>query len=141
MKIKLKIDQLKLKPKGTLQKVILLSLFLLPGGFFVILLGIFWLIFALHEANRRESWKQLTNIDDWDFDVTGFLRVLTGLGFIVGLIAILSGVAGLIFDAPPSVAYKGGTGEHRHLFTCVFLIILGFFTLLKPLNDIHLSIT
>jgi len=38
MKIKLKIDQLKLKPKGTLQKVILLSLFLLPGGFFVILL-------------------------------------------------------------------------------------------------------
>ena len=106
------------------------------GGFFLILLGVMWLVYALHEANRRKTWKKVLNIDDWDFDITLFLKVLTSLGFIVGIFSILSGVSELILDEAPSLAYASQTSNSRHLFTAVFLIVMGLLTFLKPLNDL-----
>ena len=109
------------------------------AGFFMLLLGIMWLINASYEANRRESWRQLTGVDDWNFDVTKILRLMTYYGFIVGILCITAGAIGLILNVAPSIAYSVTTGNERNIFTSVFLIIFGFFAFMKPLNDLPIS--
>lgn len=109
------------------------------AGFFLLLLGIMWFINASYEANRRESWRQLTGVDDWDFDITKVLRVMTYLGFIVGILCIIAGAVGLILNVAPSIAYAATTGDERNVFTSVYLIIFGFFAFMKPLNDLPIS--
>lgn len=109
------------------------------AGFFMLLLGIMWFINAAYEANRRESWRQLTGVADWDFDVTKVLRLMTYYGFIVGILCIAAGAVGLILNVAPSIAYAATTGDERNVFTSVFLIIFGFFAFMKPLNDLPIS--
>lgn len=115
------------------------EVFLIPlaeiAGFFVLILGIMWLIYGIYEAKRRGSVKE-RKIEDWDFKLTKFFKVLTYLGFLVGILSILSGVAGLLYNRPPSVAFQSGEVS---IFTSVFLIILGILTFLKPMNDIPIS--
>jgi len=105
------------------------------AGFFVLILGIMWLIYGVYEAKRRGSVKE-RKIEDWDFKLTKFLKVLTYLGFVVGVLSILSGVAGLLYNIPPSVGFQSGEVS---IFTSVFLIIMGVLTFLKPMNDIPIS--
>ncbi|MFX1278634.1 MAG: hypothetical protein ACFFA3_04405 [Promethearchaeota archaeon] len=105
------------------------------GGFFMILLGIIWLLYAIYETKRRKSFKK-RKVEDWDFDITKFLKVLTYLGFVVGLLCIVSGVSGLMFRIPPSVAYLE---DDRSLFTSILLIVVGILTFVKPANDLPLA--
>lgn len=109
------------------------------AGFFMLLLGIMWFINASYEANRRESWRQLTGVDDWKFDITKILRLMTYYGFIVGVLCITAGAIGLILNVAPSIAYSTVTGNERNVFTSVFLIVFGFFAFMKPLNDLPIS--
>ncbi|MFX0004908.1 MAG: hypothetical protein ACFE9C_12365 [Candidatus Hodarchaeota archaeon] len=105
------------------------------AGFFVLILGIMWLIFGVYEAKRRGSVKK-RKIEDWDMKVTKFLKVLTYLGLVVGIFAILSGVSGLLYNVPPSIAFISGEVS---IFTSTLLIIFGILTLLKPLNDLPIA--
>ena len=105
----------------------------------VIILGLMWLIYASYEANRRKSWRKLTKVDDWDFDITQFLKVLSLLGYIVGILSIICGAAGLILDLPPSAAYSRVTAEEANTYASVFLIILGILTFMKPMNDLPIA--
>ena len=107
------------------------------GGFFMLLLGIIWLLYAVHETKRRKSFKK-RKVEDWDFDMTKFLKGLTYIGFIVGLLCIVSGVSGLMFDIPPSIAYVKFE-DSRNLFTSILLIVFGFLTFVKPANDLPLA--
>ena len=86
------------------------------GGWFLLILGIMWLVYAAYETKRRKSFKR-RKVEDWDkeFDVTKFLKGLTYIGFIVGLLCIISGFSGLMFDIPPSVAYATQTENARTL--------------------------
>lgn len=108
------------------------------AGFFVLILGVMWLIYAIYETKRRGSFKE-RKVEDWNFDITTFLKVLTYLGIVVGIFSIISGIGGLILDQPPSVAYALNTQDSKSLFTSVFLIIVGILTLVKPLNDLPIS--
>ncbi len=108
------------------------------GGFMMLILGVMWIIYAIYETKRRKSFKK-RKIESWDFDVTKFLKVLTYLGFIVGLLSIISGVAGLMFNTPPSVAYELNSEQGRNMFTSIFLIIFGVLTFLKPANDLPIA--
>lgn len=108
------------------------------AGFFVLLLGVMWLIYAIYETMRRGSFKE-RKVEDWNFNITKFLKILTYLGLVVGILSLLSGVGGLFLNEPPSVAYGANTQDARSLFTSIFLIILGILTLLKPLNDLPIS--
>ena len=105
------------------------------GGFFMLLLGIIWLLYAVYETKRRKSFKK-RKVEDWDFDMTKFLKGLTYIGFIVGLLCIVSGVSGLMFDIPPSVAY---VEDSRSVFTSILLIVFGILTFVKPANDLPLA--
>ena len=108
------------------------------GGFFLLLLGIIWIIYAIYETKRRGSVKK-RKVETWDFDVTKFLKVLTYFGFIVGIFAILSGVGELILDEPPSNLYAVVTGPDKSIFTAIILIVFGIFTFLKPINDLPIA--
>ncbi len=108
------------------------------AGFFILLLGIMWLVYAVYETKRRGSVKK-RKVEDWNFDVTKFLKILTYLGLVIGIFGLLSGVGGLILDQAPSVAYAANTQDAKSLFTSIFLIVLGTLTLLKPLNDLPIS--
>ena len=108
------------------------------AGFFTLILGVMWLVYAIYEAQRRGSVKK-RKVEDWNFDVTKFLKFLTYFGIIIGILSILSGVGGLVLDQAPSVAYSANTQDAKSLFVSIFLIIVGIFTLLKPLNDLPIS--
>ncbi|MHA1885379.1 MAG: hypothetical protein ACXADU_10625 [Promethearchaeota archaeon] len=112
-----------LKPLGSL------------AGFLMFILGIMWLVYAAYETTRRKSFKK-RKVEDYDFDITTFLRILTYIGFIVGLLCLISGVSGLMFNIPPSAAWPG---SGRSLFTSIILIIFGILTFVKPANDLPLS--
>jgi len=105
------------------------------AGFFVLILGVIWLIYGVYEAKRRGSVKK-RKVEDWDFKVTKFLKALTYLGFVIGILSLLSGVAGLMYNIPPSLAFQSGEVS---IFTSVLLIILGILTFLKPMNDLPIA--
>lgn len=105
------------------------------AGFFVLILGVIWLIYGVYEAKRRGSVKK-RKVEDWDFKVTKFLKALTYLGFVIGILSLLSGVAGLMYNVPPSLAFQSGEVS---IFTSVLLIILGILTFLKPMNDLPIA--
>ncbi|MBY9010430.1 MAG: hypothetical protein KGD74_11245 [Candidatus Lokiarchaeota archaeon] len=107
------------------------------AGFFTLVLGVMWLVYAIYEAQRRGSVKK-RKVEDWNFDVTKFLKFLTYFGIVVGILSLLSGVGGLILNQPPSRAFAFNN-PNASVFTSVFLIIVGVFTLLKPLNDLPIS--
>ena len=108
------------------------------AGFFILILGVIWIVYAIYETNRRGSVKK-RKVEDWNFDVTKFLKVLTYLGFVVGILSIICGVGGLILNQPPSVAYAANTQDAASIFTSWFLIILGLLTFLKPVNDLPIA--
>jgi len=108
------------------------------GGWFMLILGIMWLIYAAYETKRRKSFKK-RKVEDWDFDVTKFLKAITYIGFIVGILALISGFSGLMFDIPPSVAYATTSEPSRNLFTSILLIVFGILTFVKPANDLPLA--
>ncbi|MFX1328223.1 MAG: hypothetical protein ACFE91_08770 [Promethearchaeota archaeon] len=109
------------------------------GGFFFLILGIMWIIYALYETKRRGSFKK-RKVQEWDFDVTKFLKGLTYIGFLVGIFSMMSGIGQLILDEPPSVAYAtANPGAGRSLFSAILLIVFGIFTFLKPLNDLPIA--
>lgn len=108
------------------------------AGYFVLILGVMWLIFGVYEAKRRGSVKK-RKIEDWEMKVTKFLKVLTYIGMIVGIFALLSGVSGLMYQVPPSPRFDDVIGHNPSIFTSALLIILGILTLLKPLNDLPIA--
>jgi hypothetical protein len=105
------------------------------AGFLVLILGIMWIIFGVYEAKRRGSVKK-RKVADYDMTVTKFLKVLTYLGLVIGILAILSGVGGLMENVPPSPAFISGEVS---IFTSAILIIFGILTLLKPINDLPIA--
>jgi hypothetical protein len=107
------------------------------AGFFTLVLGVMWLIYAIYEAKRRGSVKN-RKVEEWNFDVTKFLKFFTYFGIVIGILSLLSGVGGLILNQPPSRAFAFNN-PNASIFTSVFLIILGILTLLKPLNDLPIS--
>ncbi|MFX1503105.1 MAG: hypothetical protein ACFFDH_19250 [Promethearchaeota archaeon] len=108
------------------------------GGFFLLVLGIMWLLYAVYETKRRKSFKK-RKVEDWDFDITKVLKALTYIGFIVGLLSIVSGVSGLMYRIPPSTAYAAVSENDRNLFTSILLIVFGILTFVKPANDLPLA--
>ncbi|MHA1240577.1 MAG: hypothetical protein ACTSQU_07255, partial [Promethearchaeota archaeon] len=65
------------------------------AGFFTLILGVMWLVYAVYETKRRGSVKN-RKVEEWNFDVTKFLKFFTYFGIVIGILSILSGVGGLI---------------------------------------------
>ena len=95
-----------------------------------------------YERKRRGSFtrrKASEGGGEKKFDVSRFLRVLSYLGIVVGLLDIWAGSMGLILDIPPSFRYAAITENGADHFTSIFLIVIGIAMLLKPVNDLPLA--
>ena len=103
------------------------------AGFFTLVLGVMWLIYAIYEAKRRGSVKN-RKVEEWNFDVTKFLKFFTYFGIVIGILSLLSGVGGLILNQPPSRAFAFNN-PNASIFTSVFLIILG--VIILPLSILY----
>ena len=108
------------------------------AAFILVLLGVMCLIYGLYEGKRRGSFKE-RKVKDWDYKITNFLKVLTYLGFLVGIVGIIAGVAGITLNQAPSVAYGASVSNSVNYFTSIMLIIIGIFTFLKPANDMPIA--
>ena len=108
------------------------------AGIFVLITGFIALTWLGFERKRRGSFLKRKTEEEKKFDITIFLRVLSYLGLIVGILDIWAGAAGLILDIPPSFKY-GDITPHTDHFTCIFLIVIGIAMFFKPINDLPLS--
>ncbi|TFG00266.1 MAG: hypothetical protein EU541_02710 [Promethearchaeota archaeon] len=109
------------------------------GSFFLFLMGAYWLAMGIYEWKIKRKSFTSTKTEEWDFEITIFFKILVYIGFIIGLVSIVAGVAQLVMGVPPSIAFKSNWGEVYNLFTAVLLIILGVFTFLKPLSDLPIA--
>ncbi|MHA1669411.1 MAG: hypothetical protein ACTSV5_02410 [Promethearchaeota archaeon] len=92
-----------------------------------------------YERKRRGSFTRRTASEEGEekkFDLSKFLKILSYLGIIVGILDIWAGAMGLILDIPPSFKYAAIGADH---FTCIFLIVIGIAMLFKPVNDMPLA--
>ncbi|MBA7544305.1 hypothetical protein ES705_36657 [subsurface metagenome] len=108
------------------------------AAWMLIFMGVIWAIYAIYEINRRGSFSK-RKVESWDFDITKVLRSLTYIGILMGIIVVISAIVGIILNEPPSFAYIDNTADEVHLFTSVFLIIIGILAFLKPLNDMPIA--
>jgi cbb3-type cytochrome oxidase subunit 3 len=95
-----------------------------------------------YERKRRGSFtrkKASEEGDDKKFALSKFLKVLSYLGIVVGILDVWAGAMGLILDIPPSFRYAAITENGADHFTCIFLIVIGIAMLFKPVNDMPLA--
>jgi hypothetical protein len=95
-----------------------------------------------YERKRRGSFtrkKASEGGEDKKFDLSRFLKILSYLGIVVGILDIWAGAMGLILDIPPSFQYAIITENGADHFTCIFLIVIGIAMLFKPVNDMPLA--
>lgn len=97
-----------------------------PAIYYFILCGI-WVVDLIYEARRREGIIGKVYDDDWDFDVTTVLKLLTTLFCISGIFITFIGAVGLI------------TNQITRTISYTLLLIIGILTCVKPLNDIPLA--
>ena len=88
------------------------------GAYFMLFLGIIWVIYGVYETKRRGSFKK-RKTEDWDFKITKFLKILTYIGFFVGILALVAGIGALMYNEPPSIAYGEKIAYQRNIFTCL----------------------
>ncbi|MFW9785756.1 MAG: hypothetical protein ACFFFB_25960, partial [Candidatus Heimdallarchaeota archaeon] len=61
------------------------------AGFFLLILGLMWLIYAIYETKRRGSFEK-RKVEEWEHaEPTKFLKILTYFGFVVGIFSLLCG--------------------------------------------------
>ena len=95
-----------------------------------------------YERKRRGSFtrrKASEGGEDKKFDLSRFLKILSYLGIVVGILDVWAGAMGLILDIPPSFRYAAITENGADHFTCIFLIVIGIAMLFKPINDMPLA--
>ena len=95
-----------------------------------------------YERKRRGSFtrkKASENGEEKKFDLSVFLKILSYLGIVVGILNLWAGAMGLILDIPPSFRYADITENGADHFTCIFLIVIGIAMLFKPVNDMPLA--
>jgi len=105
------------------------------GAIMLILAGLIAITWFGYESKRRRSVTK-RKVDEYEFNVTKFLRVLSYLGIIVGVFCIWSGAVSLLRGLPPSFAYRDNVANEVNHFTSISLIVIGIVMFLKPINDL-----
>ncbi|MHA1392096.1 MAG: hypothetical protein ACTSRZ_01230 [Promethearchaeota archaeon] len=99
--------------------------------------GLMALTWLGYERKRKKGFIRIKTEDWEETDVTKFLRAMSYIGIILGIIMIWSAVVGMINDIPPSFKYADKfPGEGYDLVTSISLIIVGLVCFFKPINDL-----
>jgi len=115
----------------------LLNWFENSAAWLLIFGGLMALTWLGYERKRKKGFIR-TKTEEWEeTEVTKFLRGMSYLGILLGIIMIWSAVVGMINDIPPSFKYADRfPGEGYDLLTSISLIIVGFTCFFKPINDL-----
>jgi cbb3-type cytochrome oxidase subunit 3 len=95
-----------------------------------------------YERKRRGSFtrrKPSEGEEKKKLNLSSFLKILSYLGIVVGILDIWAGAMGLILDIPPSFRFAAITENGADHFTCIFLLVIGIAMLFKPVNDMPLA--
>ncbi len=95
------------------------------AGVCLLVCGAVWVLDTIYEASRREG--ILKRDDNWDFDMTTLLKILSIIACASGIVFAVIGILGFVTNTIPKA------------LTCTSLIILGILTLLKPVNDLPIA--
>ncbi|MFX1237687.1 MAG: hypothetical protein ACFFAS_15065 [Promethearchaeota archaeon] len=95
------------------------------AGICLLVCGAVWVLDTAYEASRREGF--LKRDDNWDFDITTLLKILTTIACSSGLIFVIVGIFGYLNDTITTT------------LTSTSLVILGVLTVLKPVNDLPIA--
>ena len=110
-------------------------LFADSGAIMLVLCGLMALVWFFYEGVRR-GWVKPKG-EEWERDkVSRALKIIIGLGIILGVIALCTGIVTMVMDIPPSNAYANNHGEHFDWLTSIALIVMGIAMFLKPLEDL-----
>ena len=112
------------------------------GAIMLVLCGLMALVWFFYEGVRR-GWVKPKG-EEWERDkVSRTLKVIIGLGIILGVIAIVTGIVTMVMDIPPSFAYRDKptdfANDHFDWLTSIALIVMGIAMFLKPLEDLPLA--
>jgi hypothetical protein len=112
------------------------------GAIMLVLCGLMALVWFFYEGVRR-GWVKPKG-EEWERDkVSRTLKVIIGLGLILGVISIVTGIVTMVMDIPPSFAYRdnptANINDHFDWLTSIALIVMGVAMFLKPLEDLPLA--
>jgi hypothetical protein len=95
------------------------------AGICLLVCGAVWVLDTIFEASRREGILKRDN--NWDFDMTTLLKILSLIACVSGIVFATVGILGYVYHSITKT------------LTYTSLIIFGFLTLLKPVNDLPIA--
>jgi len=118
------------------------NLFADSGAIMLVICGLMALLWFFYEGVRR-GWVKPKG-EEFERDrVSRTLKVIIGLGIILGVITLLTGIVTMVMDIPPSFAYRDNpienANDHFDWLTSIALIVMGIAMFLKPLEDLPLA--
>lgn len=114
------------------------NLFADSGAIMLVICGLMALLWFFYEGVRR-GWVKPKG-EEWERDkVSRTLKVMIGLGIILGVITLLTGIVTMVMNIRPSIAYENNYGAQFDWLTSIALIVMGIAMFLKPLEDLPLA--
>ncbi|MHA1511526.1 MAG: hypothetical protein ACTSRX_07390 [Promethearchaeota archaeon] len=108
------------------------------GAIMLVICGLMALVWFFYEGVRR-GWVKPKG-EEWERDkVSRTLKVIIGLGIILGVITLLTGIVTMVMNIRPSLAYESLHGSQFDWLTSIALIVMGIAMFLKPLEDLPLA--
>jgi len=115
------------------------------GAWLLIFVGLVAITWMGYERKRKGGFVRIQK-EEWEreVNVTKFLKGLSFVGIVIGVLAVWAAFVGLFNDIPPSYAYadnvanlpSGAETVGNNNFTSIVLILLGLVCIMKPLGDI-----
>lgn len=114
------------------------NIFADSGAIMLVICGLMALVWFFYEGVRR-GWVKPKG-EEWERDkVSRTLKVIIGLGIILGIITVLTGIVTMVLNIRPSIAYANRYGEQFDWLTSISLLVMGVAMFLKPLEDLPLA--
>lgn len=106
------------------------------AAWLLIVAGLMALTWLGYERKRKMGFIR-SKKEDWEeTEVSKFLRGLSYLGILIGILLIWAAVIGMLNGIAPSFKFAAVTKNDYDLLTSLSLIILGLAMFMKPINDL-----
>ncbi len=114
------------------------NLFADSAAIMLVICGLMALVWFFYEGVRR-GWVKPKG-EEWERDkVSRSLKIIIGLGIILGVITLVTGIVTMVMNIRPSLAYERLNGSHFDWLTSIALLVMGVAMFLKPLEDLPLA--
>jgi hypothetical protein len=108
------------------------------AGWMLIMGGIMAITWMGYETKRKQAFfKKHFKKEDWEeVEVSKFLKVLSYVGLLLGVILIWASAISAVNNLAPSRLYEARYGFHWDWLTTISCLVVGIVMFLKPINDL-----